>query len=804
MDDVNSVILNALQGQPIDSDEALSLENIDDMPGLVAAAATLRDRRRQPGIITWSPKVFIPLVHLCRDVCHYCTFAQVPKRGQKAYLTPEQVLEIARAGKVAGCHEALFTLGDKPELRYKTARNELRDLGQDSTLSYLRDMAQLVLDETGLLPHLNPGILSRQELLDLRQVSVSQGLMLESSSTRLCEKGGPHYGSPDKQPAVRIETIAAAGSANVPFTSGILIGIGETRRERIESLVALRELHEAHGHLQEIIIQNFRRKPGTIMHAAPEPSLDELVWTIAVARVLFGPDMNIQAPPNLSPRALPQLIDAGINDWGGVSPVTPDHVNPEAAWPQVDQLARTTELAGKHLVPRLPIYPEYLQDPDKWLAVELRTPVLHHVDTEGYARPDNWSPGSGQPVPVTPPVIGTPGIASSLVGLANRAMAGQRLEVAEIEMLFSARGRDYESVCTAANELRQAVNGDQVSYIVNRNINYTNICYYGCGFCAFSKGRVSENLRERGYNLSLEQIQQRTDEAWQRGALEVCLQGGIHPDFTGNTYLSIVRAVKDIQPAMHVHAFSPLEISHGAETLGMTVRSYLEELKQLGLGTLPGTAAEILDDEIRQIICPDKLNTREWLAVIRAAHSVGLNTTSTIMFGHVDAPVNWARHLLHLRDLQEESGGFTEFVPLPYVHMEAPLFRRGNSRCGPTFRETILMHAVSRLVLYPHINNIQASWVKLGLDGVKQCLLAGVNDLGGTLMNESISRAAGASHGQECSPGEMESLILEIGRIPRQRNSTYGDADAERSAVSYMAPVLSHTEAGESQSPSAG
>jgi FO synthase len=405
-------------------------------------------------------------------------------------------------------------------------------------------------------------------------------------------------------------------------------------------------------------------------------------------------------------------------------------------------------------------------------------------------------------VPVKPAVISVPGIAapgitSPLNGLVDRAMEGKRLEISEIETLFSARGGDYEIVCKAANELRQAVNGDTVSYIVNRNINYTNICYYGCGFCAFSKGRVSENLRERGYNLSLEQIQQRTEEAWQRGALEVCLQGGIHPDFTGHTYLSIVRAVKEIQPDMHVHAFSPLEISHGAQTLGMTVRSYLEELKQAGLGTLPGTAAEILDDEIREIICPDKLNTDQWLDVIRTAHSVDLNTTSTIMFGHVDTSLNWARHLLRLRDLQEETGGLTEFVPLPYVHMEAPLFRRGKSRCGPTFRETILMHAVSRLVLYPHINNIQASWVKLGLDGVKACLQAGVNDLGGTLMNESISRAAGAAHGQELPPGEMESLIRDIGRIPRQRTSTYGDPDVERSAVSYTTPAMSHAEAGD-------
>ena len=785
---------------------------------LMARAAEMRDQGHGR-VVSYSPKVFIPLTKLCRDVCHYCTFAQPPRPGQRAYLSVEEVLDIARAGANAGCHEALFTLGDKPELRYKVARDELEELGHTSTLTYLREVAQAVLDETGLLPHTNPGVMTQPELGDLRPVSVSQGLMLESNSARLCEKGGPHYGSPDKRPQARLDSIAAAGAARTPFTSGILIGIGETRRERLEALLALRDLHEAHGHIQEIIVQNFRRKPGTKMHDAPEPAPQELLWTIAMARIIFGPHMNIQAPPNLTPdESLPGLIHAGINDWGGVSPVTPDHVNPEAAWPHLDRLRAATEAAGKTLAPRLPVYPAYIHERDTWIDPALHTRVLRKIDAAGFARPDDWAPGSsGQKTEYTrqgtdlnpspqargqriESAVGTPGSVPSphargqgpgngrkmttsdkiqwethngSGSAINKAVAGTRLTESEIITLFNARGADEDAVIRAADNLRRTMNGDTVSYVVNRNINYTNICYFGCGFCAFSKGRVAENLRERGYDLPLEEIQARVSDAWERGATEVCLQGGIHPDYTGATYLAIVRAVKEAQPDVHVHAFSSLEIRQGAETLGLSLRDYLGQLKQAGLGTLPGTAAEILDDDIRQVICPDKLNTAEWLEVMSTAHSLGLNSTSTIMFGHVDGPLNWARHLLRIRDLQEQTGGFTEFVPLPFVHMEAPMYRKGRARKGPTFREAILMHAVARLVLHPHITNIQASWVKLGMDGLRACLDAGVNDVGGTLMNESISRAAGASHGQEFTVAGMRELIIAAGRIPQQRTTRY-------------------------------
>ena len=788
-------ILNAANaGRRLNRAQARVLAGCADLDALLRIAGELRDRGHG-AVQSYSRKVFIPLTRLCRDVCHYCTFAQPPRRGARAYLTPEEVLAIARRGQAAGCQEALFTLGDKPELRYRLAREELAALGHDTTLTYLEAMARLVLDETGLLPHLNPGVMEAGDITRLRRVSVSQGLMLESASARLCEKGGPHYGSPDKDPARRLETIRLAGEARVPFTSGILIGIGETRAERIESLLALRDLHARHGHIQEIIVQNFRAKPGTRMADWPDPTLEEHLWTIAVARLILGPGMPIQAPPNLSPGAYRSLIRAGINDWGGVSPVTPDHVNPEAPWPQLEALARETEAAGKTLVQRLAVYPRFAQDAGRWLDPALRGPVLRASDSTGFAREDDWSPGTESPLPdrdlawlAAPPAIkGTGGLTSLL----NRARDGKALAEQDIVDLFSARGREFADVCAAADGLRRDITGDAVTYVVNRNINYTNVCTFRCRFCAFSKGKLSENLRGRAYDLDLAEIGRRTREAWDRGATEVCMQGGIHPGYTGETYLGILRAVKAAAAGMHVHAFSPLEVWQGARTLGLTIPDYLAELRAAGLGSLPGTAAEILDDEVRAVICPDKITTGEWRAVMESAHGLGLKTTSTIMFGHVDRPVHWARHLRLLRDLQDQTGGFTEFVPLPFVHMEAPLYLKGAARPGPSFRESLLMHAVARLALGPGFRNIQVSWVKMGPEGVAAALRAGANDLGGTLMNESITRAAGAVHGQEMPPERMESLIRALGRAPAQRTTLYGDPPAERTAAAFGAAPLS-------------
>jgi FO synthase len=784
---MGALLDRATSGHALVPAEAMALADCDDLSALMAVAAALRDEGHGARV-SYSRKVFIPLTRLCRDCCHYCTFAHPPRRNAAAYLTPDEIVAIARAGARAGCTEALFTLGDKPELRYRAARDELARLGHDTTIAYLAAMAALVSRETSLLPHVNPGVMTADEIARLRVVSVSQGLMLETSADRLSHRGGPHFGSPDKVPAVRLQTIRAAGEAAVPFTSGLLIGIGETRRERIEALLHLRDLHWRYDHLQEIIIQNFRAKPGTRMARHSEPTLDEHLWTIAVARILFGAAMSIQAPPNLRAGSLASLIAAGINDWGGVSPVTPDHVNPERPWPELTALARQTADAGKVLVERLAVYPRFVQRKSDWIAPALHGRLWRMADAEGFARGEAWTPGADTALPPMPAIGPAPG---SLSPVLARAVKGTELSEADLVALFAARGESFHEVCAAADALRAATCGDRVSYVVTRNINYTNVCTYRCAFCAFSKGKTHASLRGRPYDLTLEEIERRCREAWERGATEVCLQGGIHPRYTGETYLAICRAIKRAAPGLHIHAFSPLEISQGAATLGMAVSDFLSELRAAGLSSLPGTAAEILDDEVRAVICPDKVTTAQWLAVIEAAHRLGLPTTATVMFGHVDALRHWARHLLHVRRLQARTGGFTELVPLPFVPMEAPMQLRGQSRLGPTFREAVLMHAVARLALHPLIGNIQTSWVKMGPAGAAACLRAGANDLGGTLMNESITRAAGAVHGQEMPPEAMEALIRSLGREPWQRTTLYKPARPERVAASFEAPPLS-------------
>ena len=758
---------------------------------LLDAAATLRNTGHGR-VVSYSRKVFVPLTHLCRDVCHYCTFARPPRRGEAAYLSPEDVLRVVRAGEQAGCKEVLFTLGDKPELRYAAARGALAERGHDTTISYLAEMCALVLRETTLLPHVNPGVLDAEQIQSLRAVSVSQGIMLESVADRLCQRGGAHFGSPDKRPEARLETIRLAGEAHVPLTSGILIGIGETRAERIDALLAMRDLHRRHGHIQEIIVQNFRAKPGTPMAAAPEPALDELAWTIAATRLIFGATANIQAPPNLSAGDYPRLLDAGLNDWGGVSPVTPDHVNPEAPWPHLDDLGARTAAAGHHLVERLALYPTYCADADHWVDPALVTRLVRATDSSGFARTHSWSPGmdAAPPIEAMPSAPNLSHLDAAIGRAIDTATAGGQLSEDEIVHLFGARGADYDAVCAAADELRAAVVGEDVTYAVNRNINYTNICTYRCQFCAFAKSAGAASLRGAPYDLDTGEVVRRVREAWQRGATEVCMQGGIHPDYTGETYIALCRAIKSAVPDMHIHAFSPLEIWQGARTVGETVPDFLARLVDAGLGTLPGTAAEILDDEVRTILCPDKIQTAEWLEVMEAAHGLGLRSTATIMFGHMESVRSWARHLGHIRALQMRTGGFTEFVPLPFVHMEAPIYRVGRARKGPTFREVVLMHAVARLALHPHIPNIQVSWVKLGEDGARACLRAGANDLGGTLMNESISRAAGAAHGQEMSPESMDTLIESLGRVPKQRTTLYRPVSDEHRARSRRAEAL--------------
>ncbi len=767
---------------PLTGKQALKLAEMSDLHRITAVAADLRDEGFGE-VLTYSKKVFIPLTQLCRDVCHYCTFATTPKKLDSIYLSIDEVLATAKQGATMGCKEALFTLGEKPELRYRVAKEWLASGGWSTTIEYLEHAAKVVLEETGLLPHLNPGNLEPEELSRLRTVAPSMGIMLESASDRLTEKGMPHYGSPDKIPQLRLNTLKQLGEARVPTTTGILIGIGETRLERIESLLAIREIYEKYGHIQEVIIQNFRAKPNTKMHSAPEPELDELLWTIAVARILLGSSMSIQAPPNLSPGVLESIIHAGINDWGGVSPLTPDFVNPEAPWPSLTKLEESTADAGKFLHERLTVYPNFIHSSAEWIEPGLHSRILKLVDSEGYPRTDDWVPGipadSAQTLVATERTIPTIRPNSTVATILEKATAQQPLSELEIERLFKTRGKELKAVIQCADAIRHEVNGDEVSYVVNRNINYTNICYFKCQFCAFSKGKLSENLRGRPYDLSQEEIQRRVVEAWERGATEVCMQGGIHPEYTGAKYLDILQMVKEVVPRMHVHAFSPLEVWQGAKTLGCSLKDFLIQLKDAGLGTLPGTAAEILDDEVRKIICPDKINTQQWIEVVETAHEVGLNTTSTIMFGHVDQPINWARHLICIRNLQIRSAGITEFVPLPFIHMQAPMYLKGKARKGPTFREVLLMHAVARIALHPHITNIQVSWVKLGLEGVRAALNAGCNDMGGTLMNESISRAAGNQHGQEFPSMEMDQLIRSMNRVPIQRTTLYEPVKAD-------------------------
>jgi FO synthase len=749
-----------------------------DLETLMAAARAVRDEHHG-NRVTFSPKVFIPLTMLCRDRCEYCTFAKPPARLASPYLSRDEVLAIAEAGKAAGCHEALFTLGERPELRYPDAAAWLVDHGYASTVDYLVAMCAAVVQETGLLPHANAGALYEEELARLREVAPSQGMMIET----LVEDLPAHRGSPDKTPERRLSTLDAAGAAQIPFTTGILVGIGETRADRIDAIRAIAAAHRRHGHVQEVIVQNFLPKAGTAMfRAAPCPE-DELLWSIAVARLLLPPAVHLQAPPNLSDDLTP-LLRAGIDDWGGVSPVTADHVNPERAWPALERLEALTEAAGHTLAPRLTIYPEFALDPGRWLDEAMRFPVLDASDAEGLARQAAWVSGGdvAPPMLLDPSRLSTPSAGSAVGEVLAGVAAGHEVGEDEIVTLFSARGPEVRAVAELADQIRTEVVGDPITFVINRNINYTNVCTFKCKFCAFSKGPLSLNLRGAPYLLDLEEITRRVVEAESEGATEVCMQGGIHPNFDGDYYVDVLRAVRAGSERIHIHAFTALEVTEGARRSEVPLAEYLVRLKEAGLKTLPGTAAEILDDEVRAVLCPDKVNTEEWLEAHRAAHSVGLRSNVTIMFGSIEQPRSWARHMIVTRNLQRETGGFTEFVPLPFVHMATPIYLQRRARRGPTFREALLMHAVGRIAYRGAIDNIQVSWVKMGLAGARQILAGGANDIGGTLMDENISRAAGATHGQRLEVDEMVELVAPLGRPLVQRTTLYGRPPALASA----------------------
>jgi FO synthase len=851
---IRRALARARDGKPLDQSEAATLLHARgaDLDRLLGYAGRTRDAgltaAGRPGVITYSRKVFIPLTRLCRDRCGYCTFATVPGRLDRPYLSPDQVLAIARQGAALGCKEALFTLGDRPEDRWPAARDWLDQNGYDDTLSYVRAMAIRVLEETGLLPHLNPGVLTWRDFQRLKPVAPSMGMMLETTAARLfTERGGPHYGSPDKDPAVRLRVLEDAGRCSVPFTTGILIGIGETRAERAESLFAIRRIAREYGGVQEVIVQNFRAKPDTKMRGVPDAELSDLAATIAVARLVLGPAARIQAPPNLIGDQYGLILAAGIDDWGGVSPLTPDHVNPERPWPQIEELAGRTRAAGMRLAERLTIYPGYLREP--WLDPRLsrhvaaladpatglaregaiprglpwqepdggwgeasgRTDLHVTIDTEGRAsdrREDfaevygDWDEVAARidPAARRGRAAGAPQRLRPEVAAALRAAEAEPAGISDAQALalLDADGPELDALAALADGLRRDVAGDDITYVVTRNINFTNVCYTGCRFCAFAQRRTDADA----YTLSLSQVGDRAEEAWEAGATEVCMQGGIHPDLPGTAYFDLAAEVRRRCPEIHVHAFSPMEVSNGSARTGLPVREWLVRARESGVGSLPGTAAEILDDDVRWVLTKGKLPAAAWIEVITTAHELGIPTTATMMYGHVDTPAHWVGHLRVIRGIQERTGGFTEFVLLPFVHANAPIYLAGLARPGPTRRENRAVHAVSRLMLHGAIGSIQCSWVKLGDEGCREVLAGGVNDIGGTLMEETISRMAGSQNGSYKTISQMAALAGPLGRPLRQRTTLYEDPSEERlTAAALSDGVCTSVRGGRTQLP---
>jgi FO synthase len=827
-------VRRAADGVTLDPAEAEVLLQArgEHLERLLHAAAAVRDAglasAGRSGLVTYSRKVFVPVTHLCNDRCHYCTFVKTPKQlereGKSLYMSPDDVLRVARQGAALGCKEVLFTLGDRPEDRWPEAREWLAEAGYESTLGYIRSLAVQVLETTGLLPHLNPGVMSWQDLARVKPVSPSVGMMLETTSRYLYETPGQaHYGSPDKDPEVRLRVIEDAGRHNIPFTTGLLIGIGESFADRAESLFALRRLAREYGHIQETIIQNFRAKPKTAMRGVPDAEDDEYLAAVAVARIVMGPRMRIQVPPNLSePEQLGRLLQAGADDWGGVSPLTPDHVNPERPWPHLDDLAKYSEDAGFELTERLTVHPEYASVGEPWLDPRVYGHVKALMREDGLA--DVRALPKGMPWQEPDPQWGSSGRIDLNVTIDTTGRTSDRrsdfddvygdwqalrekavytgapervdgdvvkaLSVAENDpqalteqqavLLAYAEGDTLKTLARIADDLRREAVGDDVTYIVNRNINFTNVCYTGCRFCAFAQRRQDDDA----FTLSLDEVKNRVREAWAVGATEVCMQGGIDPHLPAGAYFDIARAVKEAVPQMHMHAFSPMEVINGSTRTGLPIREWLEQAKEAGVDSMPGTAAEILDDDVRWILTKGKLPTASWIECITTAHQVGLPTSSTMMYGHVDNPSHWAKHLRLLAQLQQQSieygnARFTEFVALPFVHQNAPIYLAGVARPGPTMRDNLVVHALARILLYGRIDNIQTSWVKLGVDGTRAMLQAGANDVGGTLMEETISRMAGSQYGSLKTVEELEEISEHLDRPARQRTTTYGEVELQ-------------------------
>lgn len=820
---VRRALARAERGAALDVPEATALlaATGDDLGRLAAVAARVRDAglvaAGRPGVVTYSPKVFIPVTRLCRDRCHYCTFVETPgharREGREPYLSPDEIVEIAAQGATMGCLEALFTLGDRPEERWPEARAWLDERGYDSTLAYVRAMAIRVLEETGLLPHLNPGVMSWEEMNRLKPVAPSMGMMLETTSRRLFEtRGEAHFGSPDKDPAVRLRVLEDAGRLAIPFTTGLLVGIGETLAERAETIFALRASLKAYGAIQEVIVQNFRAKPDTAMRHTDDLDLDEYRAAIAVTRIVLGPRARVQAPPNLVDLAeCRALLEAGVDDWGGVSPLTPDHVNPERPWPSLERLRAITAECGFDLRARLTVHPEYVRQGEPWLDPRISGHVAALATDDGLARPGVRPAGSAWQEPdggfasvgrtdlfaavdtegrtddrrsdfgdvygdwdAVKDAATTTGAPAVLHAEGREAIAAAEADPGGLSdehalTLMTAEGPLLEQVVRLADDLRRESVGDTVTYVVNRNINFTNVCYVGCRFCAFAQRRTDADA----YSLSYDEVADRAREAWELGASEVCMQGGIDPELPSSAYFDLVAAVKQRVPEMHVHAFSPMEVVNGTARTGLSIEDFLIKAREAGLGSLPGTAAEILDDEVRWVLTKGKLPTRTWIEVVSTAHRVGVPTTSTMMYGHVDNPRHWVGHLRVLSRIQDETGGFTEFVPLPFVHTSAPIYLAGVARPGPTLRDNLAVHAMARILLHSRIRNIQTSWVKLGVDGTRAMLRAGANDLGGTLMEETISRMAGSEHGSAKTVAELTDIGAGIDRPVRERTTTY-------------------------------